>query len=147
MGQKLEDIWNLPVQRNMSRECVQQSFEHILIIQGRYRCLLYNWQWLADNVLLQDWPITFNLRSYIHNGQRCSTSLVAIHLASQELTLKKKCDLAVCSAEFDIRSYCVSIGYSRSKLLSRVTVKMQICGAKDASGYGQKVLLQLFWKD
>jgi acyl transferase domain-containing protein len=47
----------------------------------------------------------------------CSTSLVAVHLAAQSLQLRES-DLAVCSAANLILNPFISIGYSRSRLLS-----------------------------
>jgi acyl transferase domain-containing protein/NADPH:quinone reductase-like Zn-dependent oxidoreductase/NAD(P)-dependent dehydrogenase (short-subunit alcohol dehydrogenase family)/acyl carrier protein len=62
----------------------------------------------------------------------CSTSLVAVHLAAQSLQLRET-DLAVCSAANLILNPFISIGYSRSRLLSDYG-KCRF-GAVDASGY------------
>jgi acyl transferase domain-containing protein/NADPH:quinone reductase-like Zn-dependent oxidoreductase/acyl carrier protein len=62
----------------------------------------------------------------------CSTSLVAVHLAAQSLQLRES-DLAVCSAANLILNPFISIGYSRSRLLSDYG-KCRF-GAVDAAGY------------
>lgn len=129
-GLKLEDIWG--TRTGVYAGMWSSDFEHILT-NSKDDIDVYSTTGSGRYAAAGRLAYFFNLQGPTFTlDTACSTSLVAIHLASQSLHLKE-CDLAVCSAANLILDPFISIGYSRSKLLSDYG-KCRF-GAKDASGY------------
>lgn len=129
-GLKLEDIWG--TRTGVYAGMWSSDFEHILT-NSKDDIDVYSTTGSGRYAAAGRLAYYFNLQGPTFTiDTACSTSLVAIHLASQSLHLQE-CDLAVCSAANLILDPFISIGYSRSKLLSDYG-KCRF-GAKDASGY------------
>lgn len=129
-GLKLDDIWG--TRTGVYAGMWSSDFEHILT-NSKDDIDVYSTTGSGRYAAAGRLAYFFNLQGPTFTlDTACSTSLVAIHLASQSLHLKE-CDLAVCSAANLILDPFISIGYSRSKLLSDYG-KCRF-GAKDASGY------------
>lgn len=129
-GLKLDDIWG--TRTGVYAGMWSSDFEHILT-NSKDDIDVYSTTGSGRYAAAGRLAYFFNLQGPTFTlDTACSTSLVAMHLASQSLHLKE-CDLAVCSAANLILDPFISIGYSRSKLLSDYG-KCRF-GAKDASGY------------
>lgn len=129
-GLKLEDVWGS--RTGVYAGMWSSDFEHILT-NSKDDIDVYSTTGSGRYAAAGRLAYYFNLQGPTFTlDTACSTSLVAIHLASQSLHLKE-CDLAVCSAANLILDPFISIGYSRSRLLSDYG-KCRF-GAKDASGY------------
>jgi len=129
-GLKLEDVWG--TRTGVYAGMWSSDFEHVLT-NSKDDIDVYSTTGSGRYAAAGRLAYYFNLQGPTFTlDTACSTSLVAVHLASQSLHLKE-CDLAVCSAANLILDPFISIGYSRSRLLSDYG-KCRF-GAKDASGY------------
>ncbi len=129
-GLKLEDVWG--TRTGVYAGMWSSDFEHVLSNSGD-DIDVYSTTGSGRYAAAGRLAYYFNLQGPTFTiDTACSTSLVAIHLAGQSLHLKE-CDLAVCSAANLLLSPFISIGYSRSRLLSDYG-KCRF-GAKDPGGY------------
>lgn len=129
-GLKLEDVWGS--RTGVYAGMWSSDFEHILT-NSKDDIDVYSTTGSGRYAAAGRLAYFFNLQGPTFTiDTACSSSLVAIHLASQSLHLKES-DLAVCSAANLILDPFISIGYSRSRLLSDYG-KCKF-GAKGASGY------------
>jgi acyl transferase domain-containing protein/NADPH:quinone reductase-like Zn-dependent oxidoreductase/acyl carrier protein len=129
-GLKLEDVWGS--RTGVYAGMWSSDFEHVLT-NSKDDIDVYSTTGSGRYAAAGRLAYFFNLQGPTFTiDTACSSSLVAIHLASQSLHLKES-DLAVCSAANLILDPFISIGYSRSRLLSDYG-KCRF-GAKDASGY------------
>lgn len=129
-GLKLEDVWGS--RTGVYAGMWSSDFEHVLA-NSKDDIDVYSTTGSGRYAASGRLAYFFNLQGPTFTvDTACSTSLVAIHLASQSLHLKE-CDLAVCSAANLILDPFISIGYSRSRLLSDYG-KCRF-GAVDPGGY------------
>ncbi|MCO5231227.1 MAG: SDR family NAD(P)-dependent oxidoreductase [Chitinophagales bacterium] len=129
-GLKLEDVWG--TRTGVYAGMWSSDFEHILT-NSKDDIDVYSTTGSGRYGAAGRLAYFFNLQGPTFTlDTACSTSLVAIHLACQSLHLRES-DMSVCSAANLILDSFVSIGYSRSRLLSDYG-KCRF-GAKDASGY------------
>ncbi|HUH72972.1 MAG TPA: SDR family NAD(P)-dependent oxidoreductase [Chitinophagales bacterium] len=129
-GLKLEDVWGS--RTGVYAGMWSSDFEHVLT-NSKDDIDVYSTTGSGRYAAAGRLAYFFNLQGPTFTiDTACSSSLVAIHLASQSLHLKES-DLAVCSAANLILDPFISIGYSRSRLLSDYG-KCRF-GAKEASGY------------
>ncbi|MCZ2392966.1 MAG: SDR family NAD(P)-dependent oxidoreductase [Chitinophagales bacterium] len=129
-GLKLEDVWG--TRTGVYAGMWSSDFEHILT-QSKDDIDVYSTTGSGRYGAAGRLAYFFNLQGPTFTlDTACSTSLVAIHLACQSLHLRES-DMSVCSAANLILDPFISIGYSRSRLLSDYG-KCRF-GAKDASGY------------
>ncbi|MCO5249214.1 MAG: SDR family NAD(P)-dependent oxidoreductase [Chitinophagales bacterium] len=129
-GLKLEDIWGS--RTGVYAGMWSSDFEHVLT-NSKDDIDVYSTTGSGRYAAAGRLAYFFNLQGPTFTiDTACSTSLVAIHLAAQSLHLNE-CDMALCSAANLILDPFISIGYSRSRLLSDYgRCKFT---AKDPSGY------------
>lgn len=129
-GLKLEDVWGS--RTGVYAGMWSSDFEHVLT-HSKDDIDVYSTTGSGRYAASGRLAYFFNLQGPTFTiDTACSTSLVAVHLAAQSLHLNE-CDMAICSAANLILNPFISVGYSRSRLLSDYG-KCRF-GAKDASGY------------
>lgn len=114
-GIKLEEVWG--TRTGVYAGMWSSDFEHVLA-NSKDDIDVYSTTGSGRYAAAGRLAYYFNLQGPTFTiDTACSTSLVAIHLASQSLHLKE-CDMAICSAANLLLDPFISIGYSRSRLLS-----------------------------
>lgn len=129
-GLKLEDVWG--TKTGVFAGMWSSDFEHVLS-NASHDMDVYSTTGSGRYAASGRLAYFFNLQGPTFTlDTACSTSLVAVHLAAQSLQFRET-NLVVCSAANLILDPFISVGYSRSRLLS--DYGMCRFGAKDASGY------------
>ena len=129
-GLKLEDIWG--TKTGVYAGMWSSDFEHVLE-NSKDDIDVYSTTGSGRYAASGRIAYFFNLQGPTFTvDTACSSSLVAIHLACQSLHLHES-DMSICAAANIIIDPFISIGYSRSRLLSDYG-KCRF-GAKDPGGY------------